>query len=123
MSDTPVDDTPIALSPETYKRHEGAVQYVEGLIKTRAPWPGWGRFPGVLPGSWAILASGATISAASGTTLGSGDVNLCDRAGTDSGITVTAYNAGAAITATGGDRIVRLAWTWGDWSVNCPGGS
>jgi hypothetical protein len=116
---------PVALSPPVYARHEAAVRYVEGQIRTRAPWPSSGRFPGVAPGAWGRLASGATITAASGLTLGQGQVKLCDNTGTvfPEDETVGVRNAGSAINATSGPRIVRLTWTKGDWAVSCPGGT
>lgn len=120
-NDPPVGGPPIALSPETYDRHDQAARYVEEIIRTRAPRPDRSRFPGLAPGAWGLLASGHSITAASGTSLGSGSVNLCDRAGTDSGESVTVYNAGITISASGGAKIVRLGWTGGDWSVTCPG--
>lgn len=115
------DDTPIALSPETYARHAEAVDYAESDVRTRAPRPSGDRGQGLAPGAWGRLASGATISAASGLTLGTGSVKLCDRTGTlpASPEIVTVSNAGAVITASGSDKIVRLAWTLGEWCVNC----
>lgn len=117
------DTTPIALSPQTYERHAAAVDYVEQSIRNRDPLFGNGRFPGLMPGQWGLLASSGTISAGSGTTLGTGTVKICDREGNvldDEDVDVV--NAGAAITATGGGRIVRLGWTAGDWCVSCVGG-
>lgn len=116
-TDPPVDDRPVLFRPPTFARHDAAARYVEGRVRTRAPRTTATRFPGVIPGAWGLLASGNSISAASGMTLGSGDVNLCDRSGVDSGVTVTAYNAGPAITASSGDKIVPMEWTGGDWSV------
>lgn len=117
----PDDPAPVALSPETYARHAAAVDYIENIVRTRAPWPGKSRFPGLASGAWGILATGGSISAASGVTLGSGSVKLCDRTGAiyPEDETVTVYNAGNAISASGADKIVRLAWTAGEWCVNC----
>lgn len=117
----PDSKTPIALSQETFARHAAAVEYVEQIVQTRAPRDGRQRFPGLAPGAWGKLASGATITAASGITLGTGSVKLCDVTGTvyPEDETVTVYNPGAAITASGSGKIVRLAWTLGDWCVNC----
>jgi hypothetical protein len=121
------DDTPIALSPATYARHESAVSIVEGWARNRPPRPGRDRFPGASSGAWAILRSGDTITAASGVTLGSGSADLCESDGTafDPVETVTVKNAGAAVTASG-DKIVRLAWMpdlastgSGVWSLGC----
>lgn len=112
---------PIAFTPETFARHAAVVEYVEGQVQTQAPRASTSRARGVAPGAWGRLASGGTITAASGTTLGSGSVKLCDRSGTiyPENETVTVYNAGPAISASGGAKIVRLAWTDGDWCVNC----
>ncbi|MFO0892444.1 MAG: hypothetical protein U0790_25295 [Isosphaeraceae bacterium] len=120
MADSP-DRTPIALSPQTYARHAAAVNQVESGIQTRAPRPGSSRARGLAPGARGRLASGGTITAATGLTLGAGDVKLCDRSGVvyPENETVTVYNAGPAISASGGAKIVRLAWTDGDWCVNC----
>ncbi len=119
------DTTPIALSPATYERHAAAVEYVESAIRNRDPLFGNGRFPGIVPGRWAIVAMGDTISAGSGTTLGSGVAKLCDKTGTldDPEVEVDVLNAGSEIDATSGAKIVRLAWTAGDWAVDCPGAS
>ena len=115
------DELPIALSPGTFARHEEAVSYVEGMVRNRQPIPWRDRFPGASSGAWGILSSGGTISGASGVTLGSGSVDLCDSSGTrySPTETITVKNAGGSITASG-DKIVRLAWTLGEWCVNCP---
>lgn len=120
MAEEPDGGPPIALLPATWARHDGAVRYVEGLIRTRAPLPGTSRFPGLAPGAWAILDSGDVITGATGTRLGTGTVTLCDQDAfvlDDSPVNV--YNAGPEITAVYGDKIVRLAWTGGEWAVNC----
>lgn len=114
-------ESPIALSPATFARHDAAVAFIEGDVMTRAPRTGSGRSPGLAPGAWGLLADGDTIAAGSGTTLGTGTVKLCDSSGTvyPEDESVDVLNAGAAITADAGDRIVRLAWTLGDWAVSC----
>lgn len=103
----------IALRPETFARHENAVRAVEGANNARYPRAGRGRTTSTSAGAWGMLASGATITAGSGLTLGSGTVTLCTRSGstlTSTGETVTVYNAGDAITASGGDKAIRLSW-------------
>lgn len=117
------DDLPIALSPETFARHDEAAGVVEGWRKNRPSRPNRDRFPGSAPGAWALLRSGDTITAGSGTTLGTGTADLCESDGTaySPTVTVDVLNGGAEVTASGGDRIVRLAWTLGEWALSCPG--
>jgi hypothetical protein len=124
-NDPVVDNTPIALSPETYARHSEAVAYVEDMIRTRAPRSGNRRFPGLAPGAWGLLAAGDTISAASGLSLGSGTVKLCDRTGAvlPANESVDVSNAYAAMDGGTGGKIVRLAWVLGEWACSCPGGT
>lgn len=114
-----MDDDPILFLPATFARHEEAVQAVQDEIRTRAPRPGGQRFPGSSPGAWGLLAIGDSITAASGTTLGTGTVKLCDSSGTpiDPETTVSVKNAGAEIPAGAAARVVALEWTWGDWSA------
>lgn len=76
------------------------------------------------PGGWGILAANDTIGAASGLSLGSGSVKLCDRDGNmlkaygeDEGASVGVVNAGTAIQGGSRGKIVGLEWTAGDWSV------
>jgi hypothetical protein len=119
-TDPPVPGSPILYRPETFDRHDAAVRYVEGLIQTRAPVPGSGRFADSKPGAWGLLASGHTIGSGSGLTLGSGTVTLCTLEGyvlTDTGQSVTVYNSGAPITASYGDKVVALEWTEAGWSA------
>lgn len=115
----PDDKSPILFTPESFTRHDGAARYIEDLNRTRAPWPSGARRPSTAFGAWGILASGGSISAASGVTLGSGSVKLCDQSGTvyPEDETVTVYNAGDSISASGGDKIVPLEWTAGEWST------
>lgn len=123
MAEEPDGGPPIALLPATFARHAEAVAYVESEIKTRAPRPSGQRFPGLSPGAWGLLAIGDSISAASGTSLGTGTVKLCNSSGTpiDPETIVTAKNPGPEVSAATGARIVRLGWTWGDWAVTCTG--
>lgn len=121
-TDPPVDNTPIALLPATFARHEGAAKYVEGLYKTRVQRHDRGRGPYIKPGAWGLLVDGETITALAGMILGTGTVTLCTQEGTTltaTGNTVPVVNSGDAIAAAGGDKVVRLAWTEGAWSVNC----
>lgn len=109
---------PIALSPETYARHARAVDKVLGANNARYPRAGRGRTTSPSAGAWAMLASGATISAASGMSLGSGTVTLCSRSGsalTADGQVITVYNAGDAITASGGNKAIKLSWADSVW--------
>ena len=119
-----VDATdPIALSPGTYARHARVVNRVLGDNQARYPYPRRGRTTNPNAGIWAKLASGDTITAASGLTLGSGTVALCTRSGstlTATSETVTVYNGGPAITASSGDKAMLLHWSDGVWSAsNC----
>ena len=117
----PETGNPIALRPETYRRHADAVDYIERTNRARYPRAGRGRTTVPASGTWAKLASGHTISAASGLTLGSGTVTLCSRDGTTltaDGDDVTVYNAGDEITATDGDKAIKLSWSDGDWAAS-----
>lgn len=112
---------PIALSAKTYERHADVVDYIERTNRARYPRAGRGRTTDASAGAWGKLASGHTITAASGLTLGSGTVTLCDRSGaslTDTGEKVTVYNAGDEIGAMYGDMAVKLSWSDGDWAVS-----
>jgi len=112
---------PIALSPGTYARHSQAVERVLGDNHARYPRAGRGRTTSANAGIWARLESGTTISAGVGLSLGSGTVTLCTRDGatlTDTGESVTCYNAGDGITATGGHKAILLHWTDGIWAAS-----
>jgi hypothetical protein len=120
----PGDDAPRLFTPESFRRHSDAASYALGAIRTNPPFPGRGRFPHAASGAWGILRAGNSVSAASGVTLGTGSVDLCEADGTAFSPTeaVTVLNAGPAITATA-DKILPLEWTAGDWSVcECGGG-
>lgn len=112
-------DHPVLFSPPTFSRHASAVDRIESRIRTRVPRPGNNRSPGLAPGAWGLLASGDTITAASGTTLGTGHVKLCDKDGTvyPENESVDVLNAAEAITASGGPKILGMEWVLGDWSV------
>src|SRR5580765_2584372 len=99
MPEPPIGGDPIALSPATYAAHDEAVTYVQTLSRTRDPLLRNDRFPGVRAGAWALLAAGATITAASGLGLGGGTLKLCDREGNvpDDAEDVDVANAGAEI--------------------------
>lgn len=120
---------PIALSPPTFTRHDGAAKYVESIVRTRPPRESRQRSPGYAAGAWGLLAAGSTIPAGSGLSLGSADLELCRKDYDDpaelvqTGETVTVYNSGDAITASGGDLAVPLLWINGEWSVGTGGGA
>lgn len=124
-TEPPIGGDPIALSPETYAAHDEAVQYVRTLSRTRDPILRDTRSPGVIASAWALLAAGATITAGSGLSLGTGTVTLCDRDGSvpDDAEDVTVSNAGTSLSGGSTGRIVRLAWTDNEWVVSCVGGS
>lgn len=112
---------PIALKPGTYTRHARVVDYIERTNRARYPRAGRGRTTSTAAGVWGKLASGSSISAGSGLTLGTGTVTLCTRNGatlTDTGEQVTVYNSGDAITASSGDMAVKLSWSDGDWAAS-----
>jgi hypothetical protein len=114
--DPPIGGKPILFRPETFDRHDAAAKRVEGLIRTRIPRRGTGRSPNLAPGAWGLLASGGTITGASGLTLGSGSVKLCDRTGSvyPANETVAVANAGGSIS---GPALLPLEWTAGEWTV------
>lgn len=114
-----IDKSRIIFSPSTYERHRAAFDAVASSIVNRNPRKGSTRFPGVAPGAWGLLASGGSIGGISGGALGSGTVKLCDNEGNvyDPDESVDVYNAGGPITADGGDKLLPLEWTAGDWSV------
>lgn len=119
----PVNTTPVALSPATYERHAAAVEFVEDQIRTRSPLWGTGRFPGIIPGRWALLETPNEIPPSAGATLGVGTVKFCDVNGVvdPDAVETTVYNAGALISAGLSNKILRLTWTSGVWAVSCPG--
>jgi hypothetical protein len=121
--DEAVGGAPILLTPSTFARHSRAVEMVEGDNTARYPYPSRGRTTHPSGGAWGFLASGHTISGASGLSLGSGTVALCDRSGTSltaTSETVLVLNSGGAIT---GPKALELDWTDGDWAVcECGGG-
>jgi hypothetical protein len=119
MADEPIEGLPILFSPETYSRHENALSYISGDYRTRAPRPGRGRFPRLTPGAWGLLAAGATITGASGLSLGSGTVKLCARDGTvyDADETVDVANAGTDISGGDAGMVLPMEWTSGEWTV------
>lgn len=116
----PVGGPPQLVDPATAARIATAVSYVEDSSRGGRPRQRRARGPWEVAGVYGFLASGATISAASGATLGSGTVTLCSRSGaslTADGESVTAYNAGGSVTAGAGGAYVALGWVDGDWSV------
>ncbi len=121
--DDPVEANPVVFRPTTFGRHARAVNRVLGDNQARYPRVGRGRTTKPSSGTWGSLASGHSISAASGLTLGSGTVTLCSRSGdtlTADGEDITVYNAGGVIT---GPKVLELDWTDGVWAVCECGGS
>lgn len=116
----PAGGGPVALNRDAYHRVRDAVRYVETFRRNRVV-PGKGLNAFIRPSSYAFLAAGATISAPSGSTLGSGSVTLCSRSGatvTADGETVTVYNAGGSVSGGGSGKYVKVGWCDGDWSVD-----
>lgn len=77
-------------------------------------------------GAYAFLAAEATISAASGATLGSGTVRLCSRVGatlTADGFDVTVYNAAGQVDGGEAGLYLAISLRDGEWSLDvapCP---
>jgi hypothetical protein len=113
----------VALSPAAATEIGETVRYVRGVNRSRTPRKGKGLSAWSNSGAWGFLAGGATITAASGATLGSGSVRLCSRSVatlTADGDTVDVYNAGGSVS---GPLYIKLGWTDGDWSIDvakCP---
>lgn len=118
------DENPIVFSPETFARHDQAVAYVDSLSRTRNPVDQQDRYPDIIPATWGLLAPGDAITAASGLTLGSGPVKLCDRTGTvaDDAETLTVANAGGSIDGGASGMILPMEWVDGEWTVCVCGG-
>jgi hypothetical protein len=117
----PTDSGPVVFDRPSAERTRDAVLYVEGFYRGGKPLRGRGLKSWSNPGRWAFLAASATITAASGATLGSGTVRLCSRSGptlTADGDFVTVYNAGGAVTAGGSGKYLKLGWTDGDWGLD-----
>ena len=113
---------PIFFQPKTFARHAQAVDRVLGDNQARYPLSGRGRTTSPSVGAWGSLASGDTITAASGLTLGGGTVKLCTRSGgtlTETSETVPVLNSGGVIS---GPAALPLRWTDGDWAVCQCGG-
>lgn len=126
MAESPIDNTPVALSPLTFDRMDQAAQYVEDQIRTRAPRASIQRSPGAASGAWGMLAMGDSITGRSGLTLGGGTVELCDQEDellTPTGDIVTVYNSGRVINAPTDVVIVPLSWNKGYWRVISLGSS
>ena len=130
MATPPIDNRPRMLSRSTFERTLAAIEYVEGLVRTRAPLPSRQRFPGSNWHAWGLLAAGDTISARSGLRLGEGDVELCRQDPDDpktlvpTGEVIHIYNPGDAITAAAyDDTVLELSWRSGYWSVRKRGAS
>lgn len=113
------DDEGVIFSPETFAEHDAELSYVRRQSRTREPLGRQKRFPRIIAGAWGKLAAGATITAASGLTLGSGTVKLCDREGavSDDAEDITVANAGGELLGGSEGLLVPLEWTEGEWSV------
>lgn len=119
QADEPVGGDPVLLNPSTFARHSRAVERVLGDNHSVPPRQGRGRTTHPSVGAWGYLASGHTISAGSGLSLGGGTVTLCSRSGgalTADGEDVPVLNSGATVT---GPKSLALEWTDGSWAV-CP---
>jgi hypothetical protein len=115
--DDAIEGRPVVFRPTTFARHDRALGGVGERNEARYPMSGRGRTTNPSAGFWGYLASGASISAGSGLSLGTGTVTLCSRSGTTllaDGDDVTVLNSGGIIT---GPQILELDWTDGDWAV------
>lgn len=107
---------PVVLAPETYERHASAVDWIERQNRVLRLPGQRGKRTSPAAGAWGLLAAGATITGASGLTLGQGTVTLCTREDATitpdpDGETVTVYNTCPAITgdpSTG--TVLPLHW-------------
>lgn len=118
---TAIGGRPVVLSRPTARRILDAVDQVERIGQLRAPRTGGDRGQGRSSGAWGYLAAGASITGASGSTLGSGTVTLCSRSGTTlaaDGDSVTVLNAGGEVVAGTGGRYLKIGWTDGAWSLD-----
>src|ERR1051326_111839 len=117
VADNAVGNAPVVFRPATFDRHARVVDLVEGNTRARYPRKARGRTTHAASGTWGYLASGNTITAASGMVLGDGTVTLCSRVDgtlTADGEDVPVLNSGGAIA---GPRVLALEWTAGAWSV------
>jgi hypothetical protein len=113
------DEGGVVFSPETFAEHDGALSYARRLSRTRGPLGRRKRYPSIIPAAWGLLSAGGTITAASGLTLGSGTVKLCDREGAvaEEAEGIDVANAGGELTGGTSGAIVPLEWTDGEWST------
>lgn len=112
--------SPVIPTSEAWSRVSRATRYVERMDRSRTPRQRRGSPDGVNPGVYGFLAAGATISGASGLTLGTGTVTLCSRTGATcvaNGDSVTVYNAGGSLSGGASGLLLALGWVDGDWSV------
>ena len=122
----PLDNSPVRLERATAERMAASTRYVERIVRTQAAPQRRDMRTWESAGAWGFLAAGATISAASGATLGTGTVTLCSRDGADltaDGIEVDVYNAAGSVSGGTSGVYVKLGWTDGDWSLDvapCP---
>jgi hypothetical protein len=117
---TPLDETPIALRPETYARHDAAARYVESMNRTPTPQRSTSRGPWVMPCQ--IAKATSSITARSSATYGSGSAKLQSDSGTalvDDGDTITVKNMTDKTIASG--AYVLVVWALGKWWVAAVG--
>lgn len=125
MAERPDGGPPIVLSPGTFARHEAATQYVEDIVRTRAPRKGIQRSPGYAAFAWAITSEGP-VGGSNGMILGQGDVELCYPDPADptllvpTGEIVRAYNAGAEVPTNPSGPPIPLFWLNGVWLLGPP---
>lgn len=107
-----------------------SARYDWGRVVAAGEYVKLGVFNGVLwavdlaqqaPGAYGFLAAGASITAASGSTLGNGTVTLCTRTGGSLNAnlgTATVYNAGGAVSGGASGKYVKLGWAADAWSLD-----
>ena len=118
----PLAEGGVVFSAEAAQRVGAATVYVEKMYRNPPPPKGDSRGSGT-DGRYAFLAAGATITGASGSTLGSGMVQLCkvdpvSNVLTGVGATVKTRNAGGAVAGGASGAYVKLGWANGAWSLD-----
>lgn len=117
----PLPGGAVAPSASAFSRIAATVRWVESRPRNELPNGRRRSLPAQAGGAWGFLTAGATVSGASGMTLGHGTVTLCSRAGytlTADGDSVEVLNAGGGVTAGAGGRILKLGWVDGVWSLD-----